>query len=96
MLENLLSRRVLENEALAISVTVSQRGKENASSAPAGQPTPRLEILNPNGQISSQDFLRAGKFIQSYIRQAHMLDLAFLLHLRQFTHRVFKRHFRVC
>jgi hypothetical protein len=48
--------RVLENEALAISVALGQRGKRSTA-----QPIPRLEIVGPGGRVASQDFLRAGK-----------------------------------
>ncbi len=55
--------RVLENEALSMTIAVSRRGKEIAPAAPLkDQPTPRLEILGPDGRVTSQqDFLRAGK-----------------------------------
>jgi hypothetical protein len=53
------SWRVLENEALAISITLSRRGRESLPLAE--QPIPRLEILGHGGQVTSHDFLRAGK-----------------------------------
>ena len=61
--------RVLENDGFALSIALSRRdqtAKANPS-APAiaaatnPDPTPRLEILSPDGRIVSQDFLRAGK-----------------------------------
>ena len=51
--------QVLENEALAISISLGRRGRENMPLAE--QPIPRMEIFGPGGQVTSQDFLRAGK-----------------------------------
>ena len=51
--------RILENDVFALSIALTNRSQTTATAAP--DPTPRLEILRPDGRLISQDFLRAGR-----------------------------------
>ena len=50
--------RVLENDVFALSIALTNRSQITAT---APDPTPRREILRPDGRLISQDFLRAGR-----------------------------------
>lgn len=49
--------RILENDVFALSIALTNRFQTTV----APGPTPRIEILRPDGRLISQDFLRAGR-----------------------------------
>ncbi len=55
--------RVLENDVFALSIALARRNQTTNTTASAAvpAPTPRLEILRPDGRLISQDFLHAGR-----------------------------------